>query len=168
MKKIIIYLATFACLTSTILNASEISKYPKQPIKDLFENPPSGSKPNCNEEYRFKYDAEINSIDEFIGFLKKYQFEGELFSYVPTKDKLIPMYTYPNESESFGDKIKIDLDRLKTKVEILEIKDSKLLNKKIYKLDITDNDFSSYGWPWGIFIEMSNQGHVSIVFCAGI
>lgn len=43
---------------------------------DPFESIPLPAQPNCDKEYRFKFDVTINSGNEFILFLKTHQFEG--------------------------------------------------------------------------------------------
>ena len=127
-------------------------------VADPFESLPQPTQPNCDSEYRFKFDVTINSKDEFILFLKTHQFEGDLLNYKSTEDRLIPSNTNQNQ---------IDLDKLKTNVEIYKVENSKLSNKKIYILRIRNQDFNE-NWPWMITIIMSDKGYVSIKSCAGI
>jgi len=128
-------------------------------VADPFENLPQPAQPNCDPEYRFKFDGTINSKDDFILFLKTHQFQGDLLNYKPTEDRLIPSNTY-NQNQ-------IDLDKLKTNVEIYKVENSKLSNKKIYILRIRNQDFNE-NWPWMITVIMSDKAYVSIRCCAGI
>ena len=128
--------------------------------EDPFENPPYKSMPNCDAEYRFKFEVAINSIDEFIAFLKNHQFKGALVDYKPVENKLIPSHTA-------SENLEINLDKLKTKVKVVDIPSSSLLNKRIYTLYINNGDFKT-GWHWQIAIKMSDKGYVSVYYCAGI
>lgn len=128
--------------------------------EDPFESSPYERMPNCDAEYRFKFEVAINSIDEFILFLKNQQFKGALVDYKPTENKLIPSHTA-------SENLEINLDKLKTKVKVIGISSSSLSNKRIYVLYINNGDFNT-GWPWQIAIKMSDKGYVSVYYCAGI
>jgi hypothetical protein len=121
-----------------------------------FDEAPTSSSPNCDAEQRFKFDGNINSQNEFITLLKKYQYEGEMKR--PTKEGLIP-------SEVLEQKIR--LDKFTSKVTI-ETSKSDCSNEKFFSLIISDKDFSESGWPWQIVIKISETGYISIKQCAGI
>lgn len=137
-----------------------------QENRDPFEVNPQSAMPNCDKEYRFKYETTINSIDEFIAFLKAHQSEEELSDHFkPTQEFLLPRYTL--DSMNAGKKNVINLDNLKAKVETIDLQHSKLSNKKVFVLTIWFRDFEE-NYPWQILIKTSNNGHISVKFCAGI
>jgi hypothetical protein len=118
-----------------------------------FENPPMGAQPNCGGEYRFQVNISISSVDDFIKFLKNYQFEGEIQDI--------------ESAQEIENKIdRLDLANLKEKI---DVKKSRAIfsNEKIYSLRINNEDFND-NWPWMINIKVSETGHVSIRHCAGI
>lgn len=164
MKRIIVFLAAFTCLITIELYASD----------DPFDTPPAGVVPNCSQEYRFRYNCNIRSSEAFIGFLKKHQ-EGEKYPDVPTEDTLIPMYLKhdpflaPSKNVlTDKPKIKIEIDKVKTKVKILEINNSSRANNKIYEVAFGWGDFPGSGpYAWRIIIRMSDRGDVSVRYCAG-
>lgn len=119
------------------------------PFFGPFEYPPKSAGGNCDQEYRFKFDTKINSVDEFIQFLKDHQYEGNLVrGYIPTKENLIPSHaTYiigPNsppgpQNESMIPPI--NLDELKDNVTIERSK-AIFSNEKIYCLIISGENFN--------------------------
>ncbi len=52
---------------------------------DPFDKKPFEARPNCSKEYRFKYDVVINSVEEFIAFLKTHQSKGSIVEFSPTE-----------------------------------------------------------------------------------
>jgi hypothetical protein len=159
------YICLVICLlfVLVLMYKPDIAVSQQDAITDPFEDLPGQPLPNCDKECRFKYDVQIKTVDEFITFLKQYQFDGDLVSYKPEREKLIPSHTY----SSLGKKLKIDLEDLKSSVKVLDIGKSLLSNKKIYKLDITYQYFDKESWPWWITVQASDKGFVSIVYCAG-
>jgi hypothetical protein len=92
-------------------------------------------------------------VDDFIKFLKNYQFEGEIQDI--------------ESAQEIENKIdRLDLANLKEKI---DVKKSRAIfsNEKIYSLRINNEDFND-NWPWMINIKVSETGHVSIRHCAGI
>jgi hypothetical protein len=163
MKIIIFILSALMCLISTELYA----------LEDPFDSPPVNSIRNCSGEYRFKFNENIQTPEEFIEFLKKHQ-EGNKFFNVPTKDRLIPMYVERDPSsvahpkaDMDKSKIKVEPGNLKKFIEILDIENSLRLNKKIYKLSFGWGIYSGHPYAWRITITMSDNGDVSIRYCAG-
>jgi hypothetical protein len=145
------------------LYAPRIATSQQAAVSDPFEVAPQKNVPNCDREYRFKYDIEIKSADDFISFLQKHQ-DGDLDSYKPERDKVIPLRAY----DSMGKKMVIDLEKVKDYVKVLEVERSMLSNTKIYKLDITHKDYDKDMWPWLITVQMSDKGCFSVIYCAGI
>jgi hypothetical protein len=165
MKNVkVCYVSTIllAFLTLIAIYAPDIAKSEQGAIADPFEGLPKKNTPNCDKEYRFKYDIEIKTADEFINFLKGHQ-DGFMDSYKPARDKLIPMFTY----DSIGKKIKVDLEKVRQYVKVLEVEKSMLSNTRIYNLDITYKDYDKECWPWKIMIQMSDKGCVSVIYCVG-
>ena len=163
MKKIIVILSALMCLTATELYA----------LEDPFDSPPVNSIPNCSREYRFKYAENIKTPEEFIEFLKKHQ-EGNKYFSVPTKDRLIPMYVEHGPGSGANpkvdmdkSKISVDLDKLKKYIEIFEIQNSLRMNEKVYRLSFGWGIYSGHPYAWRITIQMSDNGEVSIRYCAG-
>jgi hypothetical protein len=163
MKIVIVILSALMCLISTELYA----------LEDPFDSPPVNSIRNCSGEYRFKYNENIQTPEEFIEFLKKHQ-EGNKFFNIPTKDRLIPMCVEHDPSsvahtkaDMDKSKIKVDPDKLKKFIEIIDIQNSLRLNKKIYKLSFGWGIYSCHPYAWRITIAMSDNGDVSIRYCAG-
>ena len=64
-------------------------------------------------------------------------------------------------------KIEVDLDQLKKWVEISEIQNSLRMNKKVYRLSFGWGIYSGHPYAWRITIQMSDNGEVSIRYCAG-
>jgi hypothetical protein len=156
-----------------IILVSILTFYP-YPFFGPFEYPPESIGGNCDKEYRFKFETSINSIDTFIQFLKEHQYNGSLDdSYSPSTNQLIPSHATfvighngssnpPNQSSI----PLINLDTLKTNV---TVENSKAIfsNERIYILMITNKNFND-NWHWVLFVKMSETGHVSVRFCAGI
>lgn len=136
-----------------------------QDASDPFEVKPQNAMPNCDKEYRFKYIDKINSVEEFIAFLKAHQSNDDLYDFKPTQAYLLPAYTL--EPAGKDTKNAINLDSLAQKVQVIDLKHSKLSNKKIFILNVWFKDFKE-NYPWQIMIKASNNGHVSVKFCAGI
>jgi hypothetical protein len=137
-----------------------------QVTRDPFEVNPQSAMPNCDKEYRFKYETMINSTDEFIVFLKAHQSQEVLDDHFkPTQEFLLPRYTLGSLGKDAKNVISLDI--LKKKVEVTDVQFSKLSNKKIFSLTIWFKDFGE-SYPWQISIEGSDNGYVSIKFCAGI
>ncbi len=163
MKIIIVILSVFMCLIATGLYAYD----------DPFDSPPANVIRNCSEEYRFKYTDNITTPEAFIEFLKKHQGGNKYFN-VPTKARLIPMYVERDPSSVVNikadrdkSKIIIDLNKLKKRVEILELQNSLRMNKKIYRLSFGWGIYSGAPYAWRIMVLMSDNGDVSIRYCAG-
>ena len=164
MKRILVSLTAFTCLVSIELYAFD----------DPFDTPPEDVVRNCSQEYRFRYNENIRTPEAFIEFLKKHQ-GGEKYPDAPTEDTLIPMYLErdtlfaPNKNVvTDKSKIKVKLDKLKTKVKILEINNSSRTNNKIYELAFGWGDYPGSGpYAWRIIIRMSDRGDVSVRYCAG-
>ena len=154
MKIIIVILSALMCLITTELYA----------LDDPFDSPPVNFIRNCSGEYRFKYTENIATPEAFLEFLKKHQGGNKYFN-VPTKDRLIPMYVEHDPGSVAN--IKVDLDKLKKRVEILEIQNSLRMNKKIYKVSFGWGIYSGHPYAWRITIQMSDNGDVSIRYCAG-
>ena len=163
MKIMIVILSALMCLTATMLYA----------LDDPFDSPPVNSIRNCSGEYRFKYDEDITTPEAFIEFLKEHQAGNKYFT-VPTEDRLVPRYveqdpgSVPNtKADRDKSKIKVDLDNLIKRIEILEIQNSLRMNKKIYRLSFGWGIYSGHPYAWRITIQMSDNGDVSIRYCAG-
>ena len=163
MKIIILTLSAFLCLVTTGLYAFD----------DPFDSPPANLIRNCSEEYRFKYTDNITTPEAFIEFLKKHQGGNKYFT-VPTKERLIPKYVEHDPSfdvnakaEADESKIKVDLNRLTKRVEIIELQNSMHMNKKIYRLSFGWGIYSGDPYAWRISVQMSDNGDVSIQYCAG-
>lgn len=156
----------FMLMAAMVLSLSAQENITVKAARDPFEVSPEGNMPNCDKEYRFKYETKINSIDEFITFLKAHQSEEELSDHFkPTQEFLVPHYTL--DSMNAGKKNVINLDNLKAKVETIDLQHSKLSNKKVIILTIWFRDFGE-NYPWQILIKASDNGYVSVKFCAGI
>ena len=163
MKRIIVILSALLCLITTGLYASD----------DPFDSPPGHVIPNCSGEYRFKYNEKIATPEALIEFLKKHQGGNKYFN-VPTKDRLVPMYVEADPGSAANakadmekSKIEVDLDQLKKWVEISEIQNSLRMNKKVYRLSFGWGIYSGHPYAWRITIQMSDNGEVSIRYCAG-
>jgi len=164
LKKLLVSLAAFACLISIELYAFD----------DPFDTPPKDVMPNCSQEYRYRYNESIHSSEAFIAFLKKHQ-GGEKYPDAPLGDTLIPMYLEhdplfaPNKNVVTNkSKIKVELDKVKTKVKILEINNSSRTNNRIYELAFGWGDYPGSGpYAWRIIVRMSDRGDVSVRYCAG-
>lgn len=158
LQKLVIIIVAITVLIGLIFIV-----YP-YPFFGPFESPPESVGGNCDQEYRFKFDTKITSAEDFIQFLKDHQYQGNLTGdYKPTMDDLIPSHAsfIPEEQ----DNTPINLEALKTNVTIGTSK-AIFSNEKIYTLNI-HNDFEKY-WPWSITVKMSETGHISIRYCAGI
>lgn len=153
----------FAFLSLIAIYAPGIATSGQAAIADPFEALPQKSMPNCDREYRFKYDIEIKTVDDFIIFLQKHQ-NGDMDSYKPARDMLIPLHTY----DSMGNKLRIDLEKVGQYVKVLEVEKSMLSNTRIYKLEITYKAYDKNCWPWSITVQMSDKGCVCVIYCAGI
>ena len=151
-----------AFLTIIALYAPGIATPQQNVTVDPFEAAPQKSMSNCEREYRFKYDIEIKSADDLMVFLQKHQ-DGDLDSYKPSRDILIPLRTY----DSIGKKLTIDLEKVRKYVKVLDVEKSMLSNTKIYKLDITHKDYDKDCWPWLITVQASDKGCVSVIYCVG-
>ena len=123
---------------------------------DPFAKPPAKAAPNCGQEYRLKYDVQINSVDEFIAFLKNHQSKEASFDN-PQQDNFVPL-----ELPEYN--FTLELDKLKDKVRTIEVTNIFASNKIVYELAL--GGFCATG-PWDIVIRMSNNGDVSIRHCAG-
>ena len=135
------------------------------PFFGPFENLPEGSSGNCGPEYRFKVDTKIDSTEAFLQFLKNHQYSGNLTStYEPTISKLIPNRTSFDTKTQLSSPINLDLFRSEVTVSISKAIFS---NEKIYTLVIKNQDFSD-NWPWSLTIKMSENGYISIRYCAGV
>jgi len=164
LKKIIVFLAAFTCLVTVKLYAFD----------DPFDTPPADVARNCSREYRFRYNEIIRSPEAFIEFLKKHQ-GGKEFPDVPTKDTLIPMYLKHDPFLALNktvvtdkSKIRIEIDKVKTKVNISEIRNSARGNSRIYELAFGWGNFPGSGpYAWRIIIRMSDRGDVSVRYCTG-
>lgn len=152
----------FALFAFIVIYAPRIAVSQPAAIPDPFEALPQKSMPNCDKEYRFKYDVEIKTVDDFMLFLLKHQ-DGELDSYKPVREKLIPSQMF----DSLGKKQKVDLEKVRQFVKVLDVEKSMISNTKIYKLDITYKDYDKDSWPWSIAVQMSDKGCVSVVYCGG-
>lgn len=142
-------------------------------LDDPFDSPPVNIIRNCSWEYRFNYTENIRTPEAFIEFLKKHQGGNKYFN-VPTKGRLIPMYVEHDPSSVANtkvdmDKLKItvDLDKLIKRVEILDIQNSLRKNTKIYRLSFGWGIYSGHPYAWRIMIRMSDNGDLSIRYCAG-
>jgi hypothetical protein len=156
----------FVFMTGMVLSLLAQEKTTVKAIRDPFEVKPQGAMPNCDREYRFKYKVVINSVGQFIAFLKAHQSKEELNGdFKPTQEFLLPRYTL--ESVGREKKNAININGLKTKVETIDLQHSTLSNTKIFILKIWFKDFGE-SYPWQILIKASNNGHVSVKFCAGI
>ncbi len=177
MRSILLIFVLLVCIPFSIFAAEIVLKdinYQSSSIIDPFNRSPKESFPNGNETY-FKYDIEINSIDDFLAFLKDHQDFGILhpdydspvkFNY-PTKEKLLPGYIFHN-SKKFPD-IKLELDNYKGKIKTLKVTDSSHQNKLLYVLEINRSDFKEKVniENWNIRIQMSNNGNLSYTFIMG-
>jgi hypothetical protein len=135
------------------------------PFFGPFENPPTGAGENCGSEYRFKVDTKIQSVDEFIQFLRDHQYEGNLTSdYEPTINELIPDHTSQNIQTGLSSPI--NLDELEANVTIME-SNAIFSNEKIYTLVIENQNFGD-NWTWRLTIRMSETCYISIKHCAGV
>jgi len=135
------------------------------PFFGPFENPPTGTGGNCGPEYRFKFDTKIQSVDEFIQFLKDHQYVGNLTSdYEPTINELIPNHT--SLDIQTGSSSPINLDELEANVTIME-SNAIFSDENIYTLVIENQNFGE-NWPWRLIIKMSEAGYISIKQCAGV
>ncbi len=157
--------------------AGLISEYKKKIISEVidpFNNPPPKNIPNSSE-VNFKYDVTINTVEDFMKFLKDHQDSGILHSdhdspkqfQYPTKKNLLPKYIFHNSK--FYPEIKLELDNFKSKIEIQNVKDSKHNNKKLYIMHIGRFDFKEKVniENWNIKITISNNGHLSYRFTMG-
>jgi len=161
-KKLKIFVITGVTIVALVVGIMIIYPYP---FFGPFENPPIGAGGNCGPEYRFKVDTKIQSVSEFIQFLKNHQYEGNLTSdYEPTINELIPSNTSYNIQTKLTSPI--DLDELEANVTIME-SNAIFSNEKIYTLVIGNQDFSD-NWPWRLTIRMSETGYISIKHCAGV
>ena len=162
MKIIIVILSALMCLITTGLYA----------LDDPFDSPPVNVIRNCSREYRFKYTENITTPEAFIEFLKEHQGGNRYFN-VPTRDRLIPMYVEHDPNSSVNtvgmdkSKIRVDLDKLKKWVKILEIQHSLRMNKKIYRVSFGWGIYSGHPYAWRIMVQMTDNGDVSIRYCAG-
>jgi hypothetical protein len=163
MKIMIVILSALTCFITT-------SSYA---LDDPFDSPPASSIRNCSGEYRFKYAEKITTAEAFIEFLKNHQ-GGNRYLDAPTKDRLIPMYVKGHPGSAVTTKagmdkseIKVDLDILKKRVEVFEIQNSLRKNKKIYKVSFGWGLYSGHPYAWRIAIQMSDNGDVSVRYCAG-
>ena len=160
-KKFKIFVIAGVIIVALIVGIMIIYPYP---FFGPFENPPTGTGGNCGPEYRFKVDTKIQSVDEFIQFLKYRQYEGNLTSdYEPTINEIIPDHTSLNIQTGLSSPI--NLDELEANVTITE-SNAIFSNEKIYTLAIENQNFDE-NWPWRLTIKMSETGYISIKYCAG-
>jgi hypothetical protein len=150
-------------LISVSIIVGIITIYP-YPFFGPFEKPPSGIGGNCDLEYRFKADTKIESADEFIQFLKNHQYNGNLSNYKPTILELLPNRTSLNIQTHLNSQINLDL--LKGNV-IITTSKALFSNEKIFILEIKNQDFND-SYPWSLTIKMSENGYISLQYCAGI
>ncbi|MBE3128310.1 MAG: hypothetical protein IMZ43_03565 [Thermoplasmata archaeon] len=161
-KKLKIFVITGVIIFVLVIGMMIVYPYP---FFGPFENPPTGAGGNCGLEYRFKVDTKIQSVSEFIQFLKDHQYEGNLTSdYEPTINKLIPDHTSPNTQTKLSSPI--DLVVLEANATITK-SNAIFSNEKIYTLVIENQDFGD-NWPWRLTIRMSETGYISIKHCAGV
>jgi hypothetical protein len=163
MKLMIIILSALSCFVTTVSYA----------LDDPFDSPMAKAIRNCSGEYRFKYDEKITTAEAFIEFLKDHQ-GGNKYLNAPTKDRLVPMYvegrpgsTVTAKAGTDKSKIKVDLDLLKKRIKVFEIQNSLRKNKKIYKVSLGWGLYSGQPYAWRIAIQMSDNGDVSVRYCAG-
>ncbi|MFA5116709.1 MAG: hypothetical protein WC486_05450 [Candidatus Omnitrophota bacterium] len=154
--------AAFLFLSLSMICRPDIAVWGQDTIADPFEDLPGKPLPDCDKEYRFKYDVEIKNVDDFIALLKSCQFEGDFVGYKPEREKLIPRYTFNTQ----GKKLTIELNDFKAGVKVYDIGRSLLSNKKLYKLEITYQYFDKEMWPWWLTVQASDKGCVSVVYCA--
>jgi hypothetical protein len=159
------FLILLSVISACIFGDVQAKPEHRKSVDDPFELQPAGVQPNCDREQRFKYEITLRSIDDFIALLKAHQSDQGLHGFVPTKENLVPGYTL--QSVGMENKRRISLDDLKANVAVVDVKRSTLGNKKIYILQISHQDYKE-GWPWQVLITASDQGNVSVVFCAGI
>ncbi len=155
----------FVFINSVVFPLAAQENVTVKATRDPFEAKPEGVMPNCDKEYRFKYEVKINSVDEFIAFLKAHQSEVDLYDFVPTQEFIVPRYIL--ELTGKEEKNIINLDNLKANAGTIDLQHSKLSNTKIFILQIWFKDFGE-SYPWQILIKASNNGHVSVRYCAGI
>jgi hypothetical protein len=161
-KKLKIFVSTGIIIVCLVIGIMMIYPYP---FFGPFENPPTGTGGDCGPEYRFKVDAKIQSVSEFIQFLKAHQYKGNLTSnYEPTINELIPNNTPYNSQTKMSSPI--DIDALEDNVTIME-SNAIFSNEKIYTLVIENQNFGD-NWPWRLTIRMSETGYISIKYCAGV
>ena len=162
LKFLIVILVFVIVLLGIIFNF-----YP-YPFFGPFTSPPSDRVPNCSREYRFKYNKEINNKEDFISFLEKHQYNGTLYhNYEPNYSNLIPDKIQKKmiaDNQTLDNHIKVD-----EFIDYVSIETSNALfsDEKIYTLSISNNYFND-SWPWFLQIKMSEKGHVSIKYCAGV
>jgi hypothetical protein len=160
-KKLKIFVITGLIIVALVIGIIILYPYP---FFGPFENPPTGIGGNCGPEYRFKADTKIQSVSEFIQFLKDHQYEGNLTSgYEPTINRLIPDHTSYNIQTKLSSPI--DLDALEANVTIME-SNAIFSNEIIYTLIVENQDFND-NWPWSLTIRMSETGYISIKHCSG-
>jgi hypothetical protein len=115
---------------------------------DPFGALPKGASPNCGPEYRYKFDATINSKEDFINFLKTHEVEDvSLDNFKKISQEV--NYEQIKAAEVDWDKV---LNQVKTRNAGL---------KKMYILN-----FNAYSCS-GFTLKMTSDGYVSVYGCCG-
>ncbi len=129
-------------LSTPSTDLSTVPPLPPDVSVDPFTVPAVGTSPNCGPEERYKFDAVINSTDDFLRFLQKH--EGKIGSWVHLD----------NFREKPKGQIRWGLVEDATKVD-------RVGERTIYTLEFNP-EFCS-----GFTLKMRDDGHVSVYGCCG-